>query len=247
MYRLLFDNLVVLDDIEPNDSGPYEWSPGQLDRGRPGSQLSSWLTLPWGGPSCVVLPGFHSHAENAMKKGSSAGNELFLATCGLMATGTETILISRWRPGGQISFDLVREFVQELPSVPPVDAWQRAVQVAAEKSIDNDLEPRVKPLKGEPPKGDFPFFWAGYALIDSGRISESSPDDGNRQEAPPAANLNAKRPVAPPPPAKVEEVGDADADDASADDASANIDKKEQAAIDAAAKAAGIKAPRPVK
>ena len=42
-----------------------------------------------------------------------------------MSTGVRTILISRWRPGGQSSFDLVREFrkscrISRLP--PPGNA-----------------------------------------------------------------------------------------------------------------------------
>src|SRR4029079_12021363 len=114
--------LVVLDDIEPADAGPYEWSPGQIDRGKPGSALSAWFPLPFGGPEQVILPGFHSSAENAFKKKGSTGNELFLSSLGLMATGARTVLISRWRTGGQMSFDLVREFMQETPNMAPADA-----------------------------------------------------------------------------------------------------------------------------
>ena len=69
--------------------------------------------MPWGGPERVILPGYHTAAENAFKKKNATGNELFLAVCGLMSTGTRTILISRWRAGGQTSFNLVREFAPE--------------------------------------------------------------------------------------------------------------------------------------
>jgi len=79
----------------------------------------------------VVLPGFHTAAEDALKRlhRGPPGNEVFLSVCGLMANGRRTLLISRWRTGGQTSFDLVREFVQELPANlrRPPDAWQRAV------------------------------------------------------------------------------------------------------------------------
>ena len=60
------------------------------------------------------------------KKGSADGSDLFLSIMGLMSSGVRTVLISRWRTGGQTSYDLVREFAQELPHTTPVDAWQRA-------------------------------------------------------------------------------------------------------------------------
>ena len=47
------------------------------------------------------------------------GNEVFLSVCGLMANGARTMLLSRWRTGGQTSFDLVREFIQELADTAP--------------------------------------------------------------------------------------------------------------------------------
>ena len=43
-----------------------------------------------------------------------------------MSTGARTIVLSRWRPGGQTSVDIIREFVQELPHTTPADAWQRS-------------------------------------------------------------------------------------------------------------------------
>ena len=52
-----------------------------------------------------------------------------------MSTGVRTILISRWRPGGQSSFDLVREFAQELPHESPAAAWQRAVQLLTRQPL----------------------------------------------------------------------------------------------------------------
>ena len=72
------------------------------------------------------------------------GNEIFLSLCGMMSTGTRTILLSRWRSGGQTSLDLVREFTQELPHTTPADAWQRAVQVVSNSPLNIEAEPRVK-------------------------------------------------------------------------------------------------------
>jgi hypothetical protein len=183
LYASLIDRLVVLDDIVQPDSNPYSWSPIQIDRGKPGSALADWLTLPWGGPTIVVLPGFHTAAENALKKvdRTAPGAEMFLSICGLMGSGVRTILLSRWRTGGQSSFDLVREFAQELPHTSPADAWQRAVLLASTSRVNTDAEPRIKQVSdGEPPKANHPFFWAGYMLVDSG-TSAPRPEAGREQ------------------------------------------------------------------
>jgi hypothetical protein len=171
VYRTLLDGLIVLDDVEAT-AGPYDWSPAQIDRGRPGASLADWFSLPWGGPEQVILPGFHTPAESGLRKGAAAGEDLFLSTCGLMAAGARTILITRWRTGGQTSFDLVREFAQELPHATPAEAWQRSVQIALDTPLDPASEPRVRKLTGddELPKAGHPFFWSGYMLVDSGMV-----------------------------------------------------------------------------
>ena len=92
----------------------------------------------------------------------------------MMATGTRTILLSRWRSGGQTSLDLVREFTQELPHTTPADAWQRAVQVVANSPLNIEAEPRIKKSAADHADSDpaqratHPFFWAGYLLADTG-------------------------------------------------------------------------------
>ena len=109
------------------------------------------------------------------------GNEIFLSLCGMMSTGTRTVLISRWRSGGQTSLDLVREFTQELPHTTPADAWQRAVQVVSNSALNSEAEPRIKKASGEQAdreaqRATHPFFWAGYLLADTGSpVSQPQP------------------------------------------------------------------------
>ena len=86
-----------------------------------------------------------------------------------MSAGAETMLLSRWRVGGQSTLDLVREFVQELPHTAAADAWQRSVQLAMETPIDPASELRVKAGKEAVElTAKHPFFWAGYLVVDSG-------------------------------------------------------------------------------
>jgi len=140
----------------------------QVDHGKAGGNLESWMALPWHGPSQVVLPGFHTSAETALKRGAT-GNEMFLAACGLMASGSRSVLLSRWPAGGQSTFDLIREYVQELPFVPAAEAWQRSVRLAHNNLVDPEMEPRLNASGlNQDFKADHPFFWAGYMLIDTG-------------------------------------------------------------------------------
>ena len=170
LYATLCERVVVLADLDQRARGPYGWSPLPLDRGKPGSSLASWMSLPWGGPQQIVLPGFHTPAENALKNGGS-GQEIFLAVCGMMSTGSRTLLLSRWRTGGQTSYDLTREFVQELPHTTASDAWQRSVELVMDNEIAVDREPRVKAGRAESGvKSHHPFFWAGYLLVDTGAV-----------------------------------------------------------------------------
>jgi hypothetical protein len=162
------DRLVLLTDIEDGDKLPFGWSPLQLDRGKAGAALSDWMMLPWGSPEQLVLPTFHTAAEYGLKKGSTTGDEVFLAVCGLMASGSRTMLLSRWRVGGRTTADFVREFTQELPHSPPAEAHRRSLTLLRGTALDPREEGRLRaPAALEEFKPDHPFFWAGYMLIDS--------------------------------------------------------------------------------
>jgi tetratricopeptide (TPR) repeat protein len=186
LYARLLDRLIVLDDLSvPADHLPYRWAPLPVDHNKPGGTLADWLAWPWGGPQELLLPGFHTAAEDSLKRTerTASGNEIFLAVCGLMADGARTILLSRWRTGGQTALDLTREFAQELPHTSPADAWQRAVHVVAGSRLNVEAEPRVKRATvDEPPRANHPFFWAGYMLVDGG--VEAAPEAAAKPAGP---------------------------------------------------------------
>jgi CHAT domain-containing protein len=186
LVKTLWDRLVVLDDVDDATRAPYDWTPAQIDLGKFGSTLGTWLQLPWGGPEQVILPGFHSVAEEGLKR--SHGQEIFLTVCGMMATGARTVLMSRWRVGGQTDFDLVREFLQEIPHVEASAAWRRSVALARANPVDPTREPRLKlNLVEEPPKATHPLFWAGYLLADTGSDPAAKSADDAAPDAAAAA------------------------------------------------------------
>jgi hypothetical protein len=190
----LLDGLIVFDEV---DAAQIALSHGlPIGRGRSGSGDAGNLisAVPYGGPERIIATGFATAAEQGLKgsrrgaaRNARPGSEVFHAVCSLMSEGARTVLMSRWRTGGETNFDLVREFAQELPTSPATQAWQRACLLARESPVDPQNEPRLKGLdeSGELPTADHPFFWAGYLLVDTsprpaspeGESSDKKPAD----------------------------------------------------------------------
>ena len=97
------------------------------------------------------------------------GDELFLTSMGLLGAGSRTLLLSRWRTGGRITADLLKEFIQELPNTSAPDAWQRAVQIVDQTPLNPETEPRVEADPDGPQvTGGHLCFWSSFVLIDPG-------------------------------------------------------------------------------
>jgi hypothetical protein len=185
--RTLFDRLLVLADIPATDRDVYAWSPMGSEKGNLGGSLGVWFGLPWGSPDQVILPGFHTAAERALQKsGGRPGDEIFLSLCGLMASGTRTVLISRWRTGGQTCYDLMREFTQELPHSSAAAAWQRSVMLGRDGTVTSETDPRVKKTTADKSlTARHPFFWSGYLLADPGLEPPAEEEPALQQAARP--------------------------------------------------------------
>ncbi len=174
----LLDTLVVFDDLSAagkpaggGDRSSYDWPLIPLDRNAESGWLTHWFARPLGNPAQILLPGFRTPAEAALRQPGTAplGSDLFLTACGLMSTGARTVLLSRWRTGGESSQSLVRQFAQELPYTSAADAWQRSVQVLWETPLDAEQEPRLARAAGVSASGGrHPLFWCGYMVLDTG-------------------------------------------------------------------------------
>lgn len=205
------DGVVVLDEFDLERQNPWDWSPLPVGRETGDGTLDAWLDLPRIGPQRMIFAGAHTVAETGgktsrrKKDNSAPGSEMFLASCSLLGSGAQTILLSRWNVRGQSTLELVREFVQELPRTSAPDAWQRCVAVAKELQLEPELEPRIKIKPGSDlPTAAHPFFWAGYLLVDCGEpfdpdaVAEEVPADDAAANAPPANGPAA--PAVPPVP-----------------------------------------------
>ncbi|MGL4943483.1 MAG: hypothetical protein ACRC46_09870 [Thermoguttaceae bacterium] len=164
--------LVVFDDLASR-GGPYEWSPFAFDTAARGRLIDSWFQLPWGTPWLVVLPSFKTPAEVSLKGVAAArlGDDIFLPAMEMMAMGTRTLLISRWRTSGRSVYDIVGAFLRELPTKTAAEAWRSAILEVGAGELVVAEEPRLKvalDAKDAIP-ANHPFFWSSMILLDRGQ------------------------------------------------------------------------------
>ncbi len=171
----VFDGLVVLDDLGSMATATASLVPAAAGRGS--IPLADWLAPPQKRPGIMLLPGMQSALARGLEKGSlppRPGDDLFMPAIDLLAAGSRTALLARWRVGGRTTADLMTEFLRDAtltadhaPAPSASASWQRAVDVVTAEAPDPDREPRLK--RGEQPLTDarHPFFWAGYLLLDS--------------------------------------------------------------------------------
>jgi len=165
MVAAFCERLFVMSELYELPKAPYLFSPIPLDRGRPGSTLENWMSLPWSHCQQLALPAFHTPAENALKRGGT-GTEVFLSINGLMAAGVRTVVLSRWRTGGKTSYDLMNQLARRLPDTSADIAWQQGVGEVRQQPLELASEPRVSGRASEGMLTSHPWFWAGYIVTD---------------------------------------------------------------------------------
>ncbi|MGL6193237.1 MAG: hypothetical protein ACRC2T_00275, partial [Thermoguttaceae bacterium] len=195
LFMTRIPRLVVFNDIPAAKNDPLGWGLWGASAGlnsASGSRSSSnsvgsvgnvrsRLGLPWGGPRLIVLPGFHTGAENAAKTGN--GREIFYSVLAMQANGANTVLLSRWRPGGSSSYDFVKGFLKNYAELPAAEAWRDTVLHSATNSLKFEEEPRLKSSKeDEPLRAEHPFFWGAFMLVDRGEIKDEFADENNGDE-----------------------------------------------------------------
>ena len=169
----VFDGLVVLDDLAAN--GPLV--PAAAGRG--GISFADWLAPPQKQAGIVLLPGMQSALARGLDTAAlpeRPGDDLFMPALDLLAAGSRTAILARWRVGGRTTADLMTEFLRDAtaaaadePPTPASASWQRAVDVVTAEAPDPAVEPRLKQGEAVLEDARHPFFWAGYLLIDTGR------------------------------------------------------------------------------
>lgn len=165
-----FPKLVVLNELVAGGGNWVPYATGKVG----GDSIHQWEYLPFGAPETIVLPGFRTAGENALKE-SGSGSELFVPLMTLAARGNRTTLLTRWRTGGRSSCDLTESFLANLEiRNNPQLAWSETLLNFFDQPLILDEEPRFRgSTKTESLDGHAPFFWAGFLLAD--RSFETSP------------------------------------------------------------------------
>ena len=162
----VIDQLVVWSDIKSTKGFPMAMNPFQIDFNKPGSKLESWISLPWAGPKHVVIPGLNSDAGTGLRN-KAFGQDLFLTSVGLMASGSRSALLSRWSTGGKSAIELTKMYATELPNSGPRKAILDSRQELRKMKLDYNNEPKVRFKKTDPVlKAEHPFFWAAHMLFE---------------------------------------------------------------------------------
>jgi hypothetical protein len=172
----LFDDIAIFEEI--GGEGPIAGRPLiQPAAGSAGMTFADWLAPPVKRTRCILLPGLQTAMAGGLEKlPARAGEDVFFAATNLLAAGSETAVMSRWRMGGKVAADMMTEFMREA-TIPGPDgalpaasaSWQRAVDVAMAEEPDPEREPRLKPVaKATLSDATHPFLWASYMIIDCG-------------------------------------------------------------------------------
>ncbi len=189
----VLDELIVWSEIGDSRNLPLAMLPMQNEKEKLGSTIEAWMTLPWWGPEHIVMPGFHSDGGAGLR-GKLNGNDLFLTSLGLMASGSRTALISRWSTGGKTALDLTRMYAAQLPKVGVAKAIRDSRQRTREMDLDYDNEPRIRTKKSDPVlKAEHPFFWAAHMLfsVPDNRPRVAEPPDNPNAAGDPAVKQDA--------------------------------------------------------
>ncbi len=175
--RTQVDRLFVVADQGPWRGPVFRWNAVPTVNSAASNRLGFWLQLPWGVPEEVVWLGTHTPAATGLRE-KGTGEELFLLSGLLFASGAQTVLLARWNPGGWSSVELLREYLTEVQQAPAAQAWRRAVLVMAPTPVDPQVEPRLDHSSGPVPQVGHPFFWASVMVLDR---TLQPPEEGQAQ------------------------------------------------------------------
>mgnify|MGYP007000320502 len=147
----LADTLVIFDELSA-DGKITDRPLIAAHAGRSGMSFKDWLAPPYKSARCAVLTGLQTQVSRGLNNSTDRpGSDLFMTAMDLVATGTETAVISRWNVGGRTAIDLGIEFIKDRQRetlrdtpLPAAVSWQRAVDLITAEKPDFEREPRIK-------------------------------------------------------------------------------------------------------
>ena len=172
-------------NIDRSEALSFVPTPGGFAKGERPS-LNSWLNFPWQGPDTILMPGFQSDAGIGLKN-QLEGSDLFLTTCGLMAAGTDEILVSRWNTGGDLSLKIGREYLQQRKTLAASQALVEAKRFAKQQVVTKESEPKLRLPRGtDESAAKAPVFWSSMLVVQVPAAKAAIVQAGPANGAPPA-------------------------------------------------------------
>ncbi|MEL7497563.1 MAG: CHAT domain-containing protein [Planctomycetota bacterium] len=161
----LVDTLVVWSEIKPTKGRPMNLAPMQMGSAKYDGTLGDWMSLPWRGPEQIIMPAYQ--ADGITMRSKSFGGEMFLTTMAMMASGSRSILISRWNTAGKTSIDLTRQYLEKQKEDGVAKALADSRAAVRESTLDPENEPRLRSKSSDPEtKAAHPIFWAGHMRLE---------------------------------------------------------------------------------
>lgn len=144
--------------------------------------LDRWVGYPNIGPEFLYVAGGNSAIVDGLKR-NYFGDELEFYSTLLMASGCQSMVLPRWRPGGHVPYDLPVAVLKRLSESTTAVAMREAILEIRQAPLDLARQTRLRSSRGEAPAtADHPFWWAGQMVIDRGAWYRE-PDDTPAGEA----------------------------------------------------------------
>ncbi|MCR9291923.1 MAG: CHAT domain-containing protein [bacterium] len=142
----------------------------------PGKQstLGSWLESPLASPKNVFLAGMRTSAGSPQL---ANGDDLLLPACGLLFSGSDAAVLSRWPAGGRSTAHIMTRFFEERQQEPHSNSLRRALLAEWPRDYLVAEEPVLLPTArdSEPlTLGAHPLLWAGYMSLGDTRIPSAN-------------------------------------------------------------------------
>ncbi len=188
-YSSLVDQWLVWGGLNIDRSSPPSFvplPPGMAQGQQP--SLNSWVAYPWRGPKSVLMPGFQSDAGIGLKN-QMEGSDLFLTTCGLMASGADEIVVSRWNTGGDINLKIGRDYLRQRKSLPASAALMEAKKFGRQQEVSEASEPKLRLPRGtEKAEAKHPVFWSSLIVVqvpsEKAQVAAAAPAVGTKAAGP---------------------------------------------------------------
>jgi hypothetical protein len=158
----LVDALVYLQEIrQPLWPGPWEGSKNKRES-HLSLDLDQWRQDQ--GPEILIVAGGNTAIADGFR-GNPTGLELEYYSTLLLTAGCKSVVLPRWRCGGNVPYDIHLALIRRMSGMPMALALQQSI-IEARSGQLGTVQPRLRTTPKETElSADHPFWWAGQMVI----------------------------------------------------------------------------------